>query len=629
MIKKLVLITVYILFSIVSYFLIDKFDILKFNSSLLLIFLLIMFVAFFFPFTKKDQTHIFLKGFLFTTLYFNTFLILNYVYLDFVSKSINSSNFTTIAITIYILLLVLFISTSIPFFLSFIKVKGYIVYSGLLFINLILVFLELKLISFKVLIYYQYYLITITFFVILILIKYLLFFKLEQVFSIAGIGISVLLLSFFISLQDLSDIVIKKDDSIQNNKNNKNSFILIKTKFTDIISKFSHKFKKIEKNINKFKPHIFLITIDTVTPYNLDLYGYNRITMPNLTKLSNDFIVFKKAFAQGDNTLPSLSSLMTSKYVTEIYWSNKKKFLPLKKENLTFAEILKETGYNTYGIVTHSYFLPKLGFEQGFDNWDIDMVSTKDEIAFNQETSSIIYEKAKYILSNYKDKKPIFMWTHFFDPHDSYVLRTDASKFGFEQIDLYDNELNHTDIYLGKFIQSLKDLGIYDNSIIIICSDHGEGFNLHGYNLHGQSLYNDQIWVPLLIKFPDVKSQSVDTEVALIDIIPTIVDYLNIDKNYAFSGDSLLNIINSSSKTKPIYSLHYTTYKEFYSMIYNGYKLIYYPKQDLKQLYDIRVDMNEKNDLSEQNPEITYGLWKTMSEWIKKQKAIAKEINGY
>jgi arylsulfatase A-like enzyme len=370
---------------------------------------------------------------------------------------------------------------------------------------------------------------------------------------------------------------------------------------------------------NKKKKNILLITIDAVTPFHLDLYGYKRKTAPNLTEFASKSLVFNKAISQGPNTRPAIASLITSKYVTEIYWSNKKEFIPLKKENLTFAEILKQEGYNTYGVLTHSYFLKKFGYNQGFDNWDLGLVSLNGKIAFEQETSNRIYEKFKKIISKMKTDEPNFIWLHFFDPHDSYVKRKEAKDWGNKIVDIYDNEINYTDIYLGKLFRFLEEKKLMDDFIIVVTSDHGEAFGKHGYMKHGKSVYNDQMWVPLIIKFPQIEHQIVEHEVSHLDIIPTVLDYLKIDKyNEKLSGKSILKKIKDNY-FPPIYTLLFKKGKNQYSILYKGYKLNYSEKQDRKKLFDVRNDMREINDISNEHPEILYDLWSKLSSWIKKE----------
>jgi arylsulfatase A-like enzyme len=361
----------------------------------------------------------------------------------------------------------------------------------------------------------------------------------------------------------------------------------------------------------------------------MELFGYERETSPNLTKFSKDSLFFKKAFSQGNNTLPSIGSLMTSKYTTEILWKDYKRFLPIKEENLLLAEILKDNGYHTIAFTTHSYFLPNLGFQQGFENWDISLVSTKAEIAFEQETSIALFEKSKVIMDNLPDNRPFFMWLHFFDPHDSYLKRDEAIDFGNTEKDIFDNEINYTDIYIGKLLEYLKEKKLYDNTIIIITGDHGEGFGLHGYEKHGKSLYNDQIWIPLLIRFPDMKPQVIEQEVSHIDIFPTLIEYLNIDlpNGRELSGISLFDRVGNS-ENPPVYAMNFRQGKEEYSMIYKGYKIIYFYKQNVKKIYNIQDDFNEKKELSNESPEILYDLSKKISVWIKKQKDSYKSITS-
>jgi arylsulfatase A-like enzyme len=199
------------------------------------------------------------------------------------------------------------------------------------------------------------------------------------------------------------------------------------------------------------------------------------------------------------------------------------------------------------------------------------------------------------------------------------VYRKEAKKWGNKPSDIYDSEINYTDIYLGKLFDFLKEKKILDDFIVIITADHGDAFGLHGYYKHGRSVYNDQMWVPLIIRFPDVEPRIIEHEVSHLDIIPTVLDYLGITKyENKFSGMSIFKKIKENN-FPPIYTLLFKPRKSQYSIIKNGYKLNYFAKQDLKKLFDIRRDMKELNDISNEHPEILYDMWENLSKWINKE----------
>ena len=149
--------------------------------------------------------------------------------------------------------------------------------------------------------------------------------------------------------------------------------------------------------------------------------------------------------------------------------------------------------------------------------------------------------------------KPFFLYLHLIDPHDPYdPPPAFRGKFGKEPlvsefdsamrslVDLYDGEIQYMDAQLGDFFAFLKSKGLWQNSLVIVIGDHGEQFMEHGYRGHGYNLYNDELNIPLIIH-TGTSSGVEDALVASIDILPTILDYLQIDVPKEVQGVSTLN----------------------------------------------------------------------------------------
>ncbi len=584
-----------------------------------------------FTFLIKDRIE--LDKILYSILSINIIAILLQIFSNSVISNFNSVFFKKLGFSLFSSFLVIFL-ISLLFLTKYLKISNKTKKISLIILNLSLI--TLSFFIFKTILYYSYLLYFLILFLVSYTIKLFINKSPKRIPSILTLSISMFLFVISLFATETNNNVSNGLNRVSNDKplnrfnvnkkeDNKNKIKLLNPD-NKKITKNKPK-DKIKKTITKKKKNILLITIDALTPFHLDLYDYKRKTAPNLANFAQKSLLFNKAFSQGPNTRPAIASLITSKYVTEIYWSNKKHFIPLKQENLTFAEILKKEGYHTYGVLTHSYFLKKFGYNQGFDNWDMSLISTDGKVAFEQETAHKLYDKFRSIVKTMKKDEPNFIWLHFFDPHDSYVFRKEAKNYGSKTIDIYDNEINYTDIYLDKLFKFLKEKKLMDNFIIIITADHGEAFGSHGYVKHGRSVYNDQMWVPLIIKFPDIKPQIIEHEVAHIDIIPTVLDYLKINKyNDKLSGSSILEKIKNN-KFPPVYTLLFKKGKNQYSITYKGYKLNYSEKQDIKKLFDLRNDMNEMHNIANEHPEIMYDLWNKLSRWIKKQNKIYKKRN--
>jgi arylsulfatase A-like enzyme len=341
------------------------------------------------------------------------------------------------------------------------------------------------------------------------------------------------------------------------------------------------------------KIQIILISIDTLRADHLTPYGYSRDTSPNLSSLTRESVLFTYAYPNRCWTNPSHMSLLTGTlpsrhgvnsdlgiFVKEIFGKEHPilKEQPILKDSVkTISEVLKNNKINTIKIAD----LPdELGFNRGFNfNEKIDPFQKTD--SFN-----IVLKQ----LENNKESN-FFLFIHTWMVHapysNSYFLKKDKltkEKLNFidnfrnlekgnenkdgdfwlflEQnnlnnitdcIDLYDGCIHLVDQYIGKIINKCKHLGIYDNLMFIVVSDHGEHFNDHFpnifYNYHGSYFYEEFIRVPLIIKSPrNSKSKIINNPVPLMNVYPTILDYYKIKIPSFVQGNSFLEPFSKRKK---------------------------------------------------------------------------------
>jgi arylsulfatase A-like enzyme len=238
--------------------------------------------------------------------------------------------------------------------------------------------------------------------------------------------------------------------------------------------------------------------------------------------------------------------------------------------------------------------------------------------------------------------KPLFAFLHTVDPHDPYTPEAPFLKFkktgkqreklgfpdsirlkkktkGLSQQDidyiksLYDCEILHNDYYFGKWIELLKEKNLYEDSIIVLAADHGEQFNEHGSLFHGYSIYNEEIHVPLIIKFPGGKFSGTRTDaiVSQVDIVPTIADYLGIEISLEVDGISILNILNNKHFHRSVFvreKLNRDYDKSNFVGIINTanknkhiltYRNPFFTKAVNIELYDLEKDFAERRGIFE------------------------------
>ena len=416
-------------------------------------------------------------------------------------------------------------------------------------------------------------------------------------------------------------------------------------------------------------PNIILISIDTLRPDHLGCYGYSRNTSRNLDQLSKESIIFKNCFSTTSWTLPAHISLLTSLTPAnhQVYFPSQK----MKDDTITLSYLLQNKNYYCVGFTGGGYLSAEYGFGIGFDLYNQYILQGDPSRRYN-EAEEIAQQAIEWIKAN-KDKK-FFLFLHTYQPHDPYLNYSSWGKIFLEKnfkwsgvnlgkiftgtinrfnakfskkemeniIALYDGEIRYTDEeFLKPLINTLKDLGLYDDSIIVFTSDHGEEFNEHQAWLHDHSLYNEAIKIPLIIKFPNSlhKGKVINQIVRLTDIMPTLLDYLSYPfNNLNFDGSSLLNIISGKKEYRSfLCDLALRNFKEEYPAIIaankDNLKLIInkkihspylqkvgVPLENYKiELYDLSKDPKEKNNIAKQKEykEIIFSLIKMINKYYK------------
>jgi len=338
-------------------------------------------------------------------------------------------------------------------------------------------------------------------------------------------------------------------------------------------------------------PNIILISIDSLRADHLGCYGYPKPTSPNIDALANESVVFTNAISTTTWTLPAHISMLTSLY-PEVHQvindGNKlsdKAVVPLnppyqRGQGVVCAEIMKEAGYLTAGFVSGPYLSSKFGYNQGFDLYDDYTINySSNEESHRGTTSPKIHQQVtKWLEQNYSSQ--FFLFIHYWDVHYDYtppppfdtmfdpdytgtitgknyegnkLINPQMPKRDLEHIiALYDGEIAFTDSYIGKLMTYLKELGIYENTMVILTSDHGDEFFEHGCKGHRNNLFDETLKVPLIIKFPppypggrggkenpifaslSPLEMCINQQVSIIDIVPTFLDYLGITPNPSY-----------------------------------------------------------------------------------------------
>ncbi len=286
--------------------------------------------------------------------------------------------------------------------------------------------------------------------------------------------------------------------------------------------------------------NVVLITIDTLRADHVGCYGYKQIKTPNIDGLAADGVRFERAFAVVPVTLPSHTSMLTGTYpmLSGMHDFSANKLSPLQP---TLASVLKQAGYQTGAVIAAAVLDSRFGLNQGFDfYYDHFDFSRLDEANLDEmeRPGNVVADVALDWLAK-NSRKKFFLWMHLYDPHFPYHPPEPYSREYAAQP--YDGEIAFADDQVGRLLRFLKEKGIYQNTVIVLCGDHGESLGEHGEKTHGFFIYNATMHVPLIIRLPEnAAARTVSDPVALVDLMPTVLGAVGLEVPSQVQGRSLL-----------------------------------------------------------------------------------------
>lgn len=378
------------------------------------------------------------------------------------------------------------------------------------------------------------------------------------------------------------------------------------------------------------QPDVFLVTIDTLRADHVHCYGYDRVETPALDGLAKEGIRFSHAFTPSPITNTSHTTILTgllptSHGVTDFA-------VPLAASHLTLAEMLKKRGYHTGAFIGAVILDSKTlapGLDRGFDFYDNfpEHTETKARWGRVERRGMDVVKDAENWLHSHS-AGPHFVWVHLYDPHDPYEPPAPYSETYKDH--LYDGEIAYADSALASFLTFVKKEGWYENSLIIVAGDHGEGLGEHREETHGIFLYDSTTHVPLIVKLPGRISAGkvVDAQVRTMDIVPTALDVLHSPVPTGLDGASLKPYFSGSDTGNRIaygetdYPLRFG-WAPLRSVRDDGFKLIQAPRPEL---YDLRADPGElKNTYDQANANLARLQSKLAAVYPKSPSATAAD----
>ncbi|MCC6995155.1 MAG: sulfatase [Deltaproteobacteria bacterium] len=378
-----------------------------------------------------------------------------------------------------------------------------------------------------------------------------------------------------------------------------------------------------------------------------------RARTPVMDGLAKTGVLFANAYANGNESRLSHASLWTAMYPAAHGMISSTAVLPAR--HVTMAEAVKPSGLQTVGTSGNGYIIKRWGFGDGWDVFKNNLhqgggLKGEDLVA----TALKLMEK--------RWDKPFFLYVGTIDAHTSWkahepwlsqydkehgpytgkyktIFRdgeNSAISAGKVKIDardkqrivsLYDADISYNDQQLGVLLGELDKRGLRDDTMVIVCADHGEEFWEHGKIGHGQSSREELTHIPLLISYPGAFAPAViDEPVELMDVMPTVVEALGLAQPPEWQGMSLVGLMQGVGRGYPTAAVT-TQYDFAHSMRVGRWKLRVGGKGD-SQLHDIPSDPFEMKDVVDQEPEARRLMTDAMSLYLVRRKQWKRGVWG-
>ncbi|HEX9639541.1 MAG TPA: sulfatase [Acidobacteriota bacterium] len=382
---------------------------------------------------------------------------------------------------------------------------------------------------------------------------------------------------------------------------------------------------------------VVLIVLDAAAAKHFHSYGYHRPTTPNLDRLAEEGTLFERAYAPAAFTLGSVGSILTGHYPESHGVIHP--HLKLPPPAATLAEILRQAGYKTASLIGNHHAGATFGYHQGFEVQEVWRIRPRSKgqfvpASYDNYAENLLPAIERFVAG--QRGQPLFLYLHFREPHSPYWppqpydrlfptryrgtisgerremvalergLLVNPAEVLEHLVALYDGNLAYVDAQVGRALEILRRHRLYQRSWIIVTADHGESFLEHGEMRHSSSVYEQNVHIPLLMKFPaaEPRGQARVRELAsLVDLLPTVAAGLGLEVPATVQGTDLRTLVfhPGVSPRRTVLALTVPQY-DGAALIGERYKLISMPLERRVELYDLRRDPNETDNLAARAP---------------------------
>lgn len=408
------------------------------------------------------------------------------------------------------------------------------------------------------------------------------------------------------------------------------------------------------------RPHVVLITLDTIRADHLGCYGYARPTSPNIDRFAEHAVRYQRSIATAPWTLPSHASMFTGLYPHEhgarsfkVSDRRQNNARPLPRAHTRLAEVLQRLGYRTAAFVANNVYLTKRwNLHQGFDEYRVE----------RQRASGVNRDTLRWLAS--QDEQPFFLFVNYMDAHRPYNTASGPSQVDWDVprdrsllnqliddamtgdgkadpalreavVAQYDNAIAHVDRAVGQLLSALDEAGHGDRALIVVTSDHGEYFGEHRLVEHSKDVYEGAVRVPLLIREPGRhRGRSDGTPVTSAHLPRMILERIpaarrELEHFPRRAGDEPILSENYFTRTKdllhPVWGHRFNRVR---TAIYDLPLKLIHSTRDEPELYDIERDPRERHDLAPSQPDKAAELVRRIPDSLRREDAGGDPAQG-
>ncbi len=360
--------------------------------------------------------------------------------------------------------------------------------------------------------------------------------------------------------------------------------------------------------------NVLLLVVDSLRPDHLGAYGYPKKTSPHMDELAKDAWLFTRAYSQSSTTALSMPSMLSGRRPSSMRW--KGGYPETVESERMLPELLSQHGYNTTLAINRYVVRHLKGLQRDFQQ-----ILSVPEGSDWKSGEFIISNVISAVEDSRRAGRPFFIMAHFDDVHHPYRAHLGRSVPSFpsltRNVAAYDRCIANFDNMLRVLTSHLKQVGVWDDTIVVLTADHGEEFGEHGGAIHSLTCYVESVHVPLIVRIPGFKPQQISSRVALTDLAPTLLEAMSLPADrFPFDGQSLFVPALASGRVpadRPIFCSIFQLLsgrKNFFtrSVRTDQHVLVYEALSDRVELYDAVTDPGERQDIASSSPEVAEEL---------------------